>query len=107
LQLGDQLKAVDAIQAEPADVIHSRDIASDSLTSRIVHSTILLVEELPERTGNLILLRLKTIRRRRVDDAIGSAQAELVSEFREEEVETDCGFHGSVVFVLLFLYFDY
>ena len=86
--LGDQLKAIDAIQAEPADVIHGRDIASDSLTDRIANlmATILLVEELTERTRHMILLRLKAISLCRVNDAVGFSQAELIGETSEEEV---------------------
>ena len=86
-QLGDQFKPDNAIQSEPTDVIHSRDIAGDSLASRRVDTLVLFIEELSERTGNMILLRLKAIRLCLVDDAVGLAQSDGISNLGEQEVE--------------------
>ena len=82
--LGDQFKPDDAIQAEPTDVIHSRDIASDSLASRIIKAPILFIEELAERTRDLILFGLKTIRLCLVDDLVGFAKPKGIGELGEE-----------------------
>ena len=94
--LGDQLKPIDSVETEPADVIHGRDIAGDSLTNRIVDSLVLLVVELSKRTGNKVFLRLETIRLCRVDDPVSPSKAELVGNLVEEETETECGvfIHG-------------
>jgi len=100
--LGDQFKPNDAIQAEPADVIHGRDIAGDSLASGILRATILLVEELGKRTRHLILFRLKAVRLCLVDDLVGIEKAQLVGDFREEQVKV--GFHCFCVLGLLLLF---
>ena len=94
--LGDQLKAVDSVETEPADIIHGGDIAGHSLSNRILDSLVLLVVELAKGTGNKVFLRLETIRLCRVDDSVSTGKAKLVGELVEEETETECGvfIHG-------------
>jgi hypothetical protein len=91
--LGDQLKPVDPVKSEPAEIIHGRDIASDSLAYRLV-ALVLLIEELANRTRDMIFLRLETIRLCRIDDFVSLGKAELVGIAIEEEADFGFGFHG-------------